>query len=426
MRGHLEIYILYNIWNALLLGWGRYTLFKTKLRLPLKWVLVLVGVLSTACYGLWYFFLQPFISFPVARFLIIAVLFAASCLIIKAPFPKHALSYLTIFTVNTILDALALYVYVLIPGLTVPYIDIALLVLMQPLALLPLIRIMRKVTELLSAAPNNRVWWYLCLNGFSTVLMCLTTSASYQPNEELLVSRAYLFFAMFGMLAATVWVQKSMHAAAQTEVQLQVSQNQVQMQQGYYDNLIGQMEEIRHIRHDLRHHRAALAAMIKNGDTQAAEEYIQNWNVLDASMPVTGNLVADSLLHYFSTRAKELEFTLQTEVSLPKLPGISEHDLCVLMGNLLENALDAQAYLAPEQRFVSVRAKSDENSFTLAVDNRFDGTVLQEDGRYVTRKEEVGHGIGLSSVKTVCKKYDGVLQLETKEDLFLAGIVIGL
>ena len=96
------------------------------------------------------------------------------------------------------------------------------------------------------------------------------------------------------------------------------------------------------------------------------------------------------------------------------------------MGNLLENALDAQAYLAPEQRFVSVRAKSDENSFTLAVDNRFDGTVLQEDGRYVTRKEEMGHGIGLSSVKTVCKKYDGVLQLETKEDLFLAGIVIGL
>lgn len=423
--GSLELRLLYNVWNFLLFGWGRYTLFKTKLRLPLRWVLVLVVVITALCSCVWYFFLQEYMGYQIYRFATIAVLFAVSCLIIKAPFPKHALSYLTIFTVSTVLDTLSLYVYALFPN-AFPNLDILLLLVVQPLALIPLIWTMRKVTDLLSATPNNRVWWYLCLCGFSTVLLCLTTTAHYQPNAELLASRIYLFFAMFGMLAATVWVQRSMFEAAQTSAALTLSQNQVQMQQSYYDNLISQMEEIRHIRHDLRHHRAALAAIIKNGDAQAAEEYIKSWDVLDEAAQVTGNLVADSLLNFYCVRAKELGFALKTEVSLPKLPGISDHDLCVLMGNLLENAIEAQTYLEPEQRFVSIRAKGDQDSLILAIDNRFDGTVKKENDRYLTRKEEKDHGIGLSSVRTVCKKYNGILQLETKDDLFLSGVVIGL
>ncbi len=426
MEDILELRLVYNVWQFVLLGWGRYTLFKNQLRLPLGWVLVLVGALASACSGIWYFFLQEQMGYQIYRFVTIILLFCSSCLIIKAPFAKHALSYLTIFTVSTVLDTLSLYVDALFPNVPIPNLDTLVLLVVMPLALLPLIRAMRSVTQALSVIPNNRVWRYLCLCGFSAVLLCLTTTAHHQPDAELLLSRILLLATMIGMLASAVWIQKSMLASAETETALAISRSQVEMQQTYYDNLIAQMEEIRHIRHDLRHHRAALSAIIKNGDAQAAEAYINSWNVLDEATPVTGNLVADSLLNYYYARAKELDFTLQTEASLPQLPGISDHDLCVLMGNLLENALEAQTQLPPEQRFIRVRAKGDATSFTLAIDNRFDGVVKKEDDRYLTRKEEKDHGIGLSSVRTVCKKYNGVLQLETSGDLFLAGVVIGL
>lgn len=423
--GALEIRLLYNIWNFLLFGWGRYTLFKTKLRLPLKWVLALVVTVTALCSGVWYFFLQERMGYQMYRFATILVLFLISCIIIKAPFPKHALSYLTIFTVSAILDTLAMYVHVLFPGAH-PNLDILLLLIVQPVALIPLIKTMGKVTELLSATPNNRVWWYLCLNGFATVLLCLTTTAHHLPDAELLASRFYLFFAMFGMLAATVWVQKSMYDTAKTEAALAISQNQVQMQQAYYDNLISQMEEIRHIRHDLRHHRAALMSIIKSGNAEAAAEYIRSWNVVDEASPVTGNLVADSLVSFHYNWAKEMGFSLDVEMALPRLPGITEPDLCVIIGNLLQNAMEAQEHLPPEQRFVRICAKGDENSFTLAVDNRFAGEIRKAGDKLLTSKDTPGHGLGLSSVRAVCKKYGGILQLEQKDDLFLAGVVIGL
>ena len=92
----------------------------------------------------------------------------------------------------------------------------------------------------------------------------------------------------------------------------------------------------------------------------------------------------------------------------------------------MENALDAQRYLTEQDRYVRVVARADDNSFTLAVDNRFDGFLQKKDDRLVSRKPGDAHGIGLSSVRAVCKKYNGVLQLETEGDLFMAGIVIGV
>ena len=422
----LEIRLAYNVLQFVLLGLVRYGLFKNNLRVPFGWAIALAGAVSGIATVLWYFFGQSVIPLQFFRFLTILLVFGLSCLLIKEHFAKHALAYITTFTVSSFLDTLSLYVPLLFPNSGIPNLDTFVLLAMMLLTLYPSYRLVKWITERLSAIRSDRVWNYLCLCGFSTVLLCLTTTAQQIPDAELLASRIYLILAMVGMYAAALWIKRGMIAATETQMALEVVNRQVALQQTYYDNLIAQMEEIRHIRHDLRHHRAALAAIIKNGDVQAAEEYIKSWNVLDESTPVTGNLVADSLLNFYCVRAKELGFTLKTEVSLPKLPGISDYDLCVLMGNLLENALEAQTYLQPEQRFVSIRAKGDESSFTLAIDNRFDGTLKKEDDRYLTRKEEKDHGIGLSSVRTVCKKYNGILQLETKDDLFLSGVVIGL
>ena len=60
------------------------------------------------------------------------------------------------------------------------------------------------------------------------------------------------------------------------------------------------------------------------------------------------------------------------------------------------------------------------------MDNRFDGTLLQEGKEILSRKEGGGHGIGISSVRSVCEKYGGSLQLKTEGDMFMAGIVINL
>ncbi len=422
----LEIRLAYNVLQFILLGIVRYGLFRKQLRLPMPWVLVLIGVIPAIFTGVWYFFWQEAVSFQNFRFLTILLAFSLSCLFIKIPFAKHTLSYLFIFTVSVILDSLSLFVPILLPNVQIPNLDTLALLIMLLLVLYPLYRLVGWITDKLSVIRNDRVWNYLCLCGLSMILLCLTTTAENIPNAELLASRIFLLLAMVGMFAATVWIQRGMLAAAETRAALALVNQQVTMQQNYYDNLVAQMEEIRHIRHDLRHHRAALMHIVKNGSAEAAQQYIESWRVLDESTPVTGNLVADSLLSYYCSLAKELDFSLEAELSLPQLPAISDPDLCVLIGNLLSNALDAQRYLPPEQRYVRIRAKGDANSFTLAVDNRFDGTLAYDGERILSRKEEAGHGMGISSVRAVCKKYNGILQLDRQDDLFMAGVVIGL
>lgn len=422
----LEIRLAYNVVQFVLLGFVRYGLFKDQLRIPFGWSIVLITLVSGVVSSLWYFFGQALIPFQYYRFGTILLGFALSCIIIKAQFAKHALSYITIFTASAILDTLSLYVPLLFPTSTIPNLDTLALLALLLASLYPLYRLVGWITDRLSSIHNARVWNWLCLCGFSVVLLCLTTTSQNQPNAELLFSRIYLFLAMLGMYAAALWIQKGMLAAAETEAALELANSQVRLQQNYYDNLVAQMEEIRHIRHDLRHHRAALSAIIKNGNTEAAEEYINSWDVLDEATPVTGNLVADSLLGYYCSLAKEQGFTLEAELSLPQLPAISDPDLCVLIGNLLNNALDAQVYLPKEARYVRICAKGDANSFTLAVDNRFDGTLILDNEQYRSRKDGPGHGLGISSVRAVCKKYNGILQLEHRDDLFMAGVVIGL
>lgn len=422
----LEIRLAYNVVQFVLLGTVRYGLFKDQLRLPLPWALVLVAAVTSTFSALWYFFWQDVIPFAFCRFFTIVLTFGLSCILIKAQFAKHALSYITTFTINTVLDSLSQFVPVLFPNTGIPNLDTLVLFVLLLVFLRPMYLMVRRVTILLSTLHNKRIWNYLSLCGFSVVLLCLTTTAQYVPNAELLASRIYLLLAMIGVYGAALHIQKGMQEAAETKAALEIANSQVKMQQNYYDNLVAQMEEIRHIRHDLRHHRAALMTIVKNGDREAAEEYIKSWEVLDESTPVTGNLVADSLLSYYCALAKEMGFALQAELSLSRLPAISDPDLCVLIGNLLSNALDAQTYLPAEQRYVRICARGDEHSFTLAVDNRFDGKLVQNEGRLLSRKKEEGHGIGISSVRAVCKKYNGVLQLEQSDDLFMAGVVIGL
>lgn len=422
------IELLYTSLHFIILAYARYSLFREQLRIPMRWLLPLVAALTALGCFVWYTILRELmLPLTTYRFLFALLMFGLSCLLIQAPFSKHALSYITIYAYNIFIEAVATFIAGLFPDTTVPALNMLLMSLLLLFTIWPVMKLVRWITAILSSMGSEKVWNYLCACGFSILFIALLSLYPFGNEMVLrLLTGMVMLSAVLSMYGAAIQIQISLKKGAETAAALELANRQVAMQQDYYDHLVSQMEEIRHIRHDLRHHRAALMSMIKSGDTQTATEYVKSWDVLDSSMPVTGNLAADSIVSYYYNKARDLGFTLETELSLPQMPPISEPDLCVLLGNLLENAIDAQSYLSPERRYVRICAKADARSLTLAVDNRFDGTVKRSGERFLTRKDDKDHGIGLSSVRAICKKYNGVLQLEPQGDMFLAGIVIGL
>lgn len=420
--------VIYVSLQTALLASVRYWLYQKNLRVRAKIMYPLLAVLSILSGGLWLLTGGiPGIPFMFFRLALALLMYLLSCAIIKEPFAKHTLSYAFIMAYDATLEAAANYLRGVLSPAGNPLIFVIASTVVLALTFVPCVRVLKRMIDRLSSIENDRIFGQLCVICFSFVLMNLlfTFPTPRKVTLLILLSRFLMFFGMVGVYAAATRVMQTMQSSADAKARLAETSRRVAIQQSYYDRIVTQMDEMRRMRHDLRHHRAALAALIKCGDTAALAEYLDATAFVEDAPPVIGNLAADSILQYYLDAAKALGAKMETNLAIGRETTLNDTDLCVILGNLLENAVDAQKYVEPERRYIRVTAKADKESLTLAVDNRFDGTLLTENGAYLSRKEGDGHGIGIGSVRAVCEKYGGVLQLETEDDLFMAGVAIG-
>lgn len=425
---HDVVSILYSSLHFVLLSSARYWLYRDSLRIPEKWIYTIISVIAFGTSGLWIFSGGiPGMSFNNFRIILAVLAFSLSCFIIREPIAKHAFAYAFIFAYDAALEATASFIQLGLSFGNSSIVYVITLSLLLLITFVPAIRILKQMVVRLSALENDKIWSYLCLCCFSFLLMNLLFTLPQPSDINILhpLSRYLMLLGMVGMYAAAVRMMESIRRSTETSANLQLSEHRLEMQESYYDRLVTQVNEVRRIRHDLRHHWTTLAALAKSGNIDAVTEYLNAVSSTDPPLHFTGNLAADSILMFCSDEAKNLHIPLECDVAILKAP-LPDPDLCVILGNLLENAIDAQRYLNPEERYIRVTAASDSNSLVLSVENRYDGTLVQDSGNYISRKSGEGHGIGIASVRAVCEKYDGILQIETDGDTFLAGVVIGI
>ena len=428
MQISAAVVIYISLQTALLAG-VRYWLYQDNLRVPAKIMYLVLAAMSALAGALWLYHGNTIgLSFAYFRLILAAVMFMLSCVIIKEPFTKHTLSYAFIMAYDAVLEPTASFLRGILSPTGEPFVFVLCATAVLAITFVPCVRVLKKMIDSLSKLENDRIFGQLCVICFSFVFMNLifTFPAPGRITLIVLLSRYLMFFGMVGVYAAATRVMQTMRTAADAQADLALTRRRISMQQSYYDRMLAQVEDVRRMRHDLRHHRAALSALIKNGDIAALSEYINATDSTEESVTVSGNLVCDSMLLYFSDIAKKQGITIETRLSVGQKMPLSDPDLCIILGNLLENAVDAQKHLPEEKRFIRVTVKGDGESLTLAVDNRFDGTLLCENDAYISRKAEGGHGIGIASVRAICEKYGGILQIETDGDMFMTGLVIGV
>ncbi len=110
-----------------------------------------------------------------------------------------------------------------------------------------------------------------------------------------------------------------------------------------YKMLAEQYGQSERLRHDMKNHIIALSALCWNREWEKMEDYLKNMEgiALDVGGDVTGNKAVDALLYQKRKRAQEENIKWECDVQIPKGCCINEFDLCVLFGNILDNALEA-------------------------------------------------------------------------------------
>lgn len=183
----------------------------------------------------------------------------------------------------------------------------------------------------------------------------------------------------------------------------------IDMQRDYYPVLLSSIEQSRALHHDLRHHLRLINGYLAEGDLEALRAHLDEYaaGLTHAPVSFTRNLVIDTILRQFAALCNETQVRFETQIDAPDALAMHDGDLAVLLGNLLENALEASMHVTPERRFISVTLMYKSGWLYIELSNCFDGYIRSQGARVLSRKRGGSEGIGLASVKTIAARYEG-------------------
>jgi len=209
-----------------------------------------------------------------------------------------------------------------------------------------------------------------------------------------------------------------------------VYENQIILNSKYIIEKERIFNELRTSKHDMKHHLSTLIVILKRNDIDQAVGYIENIfeknELKDYTFVDSGNIIVDSLINskYATAIANEIDFSgeIQVPVSLP----YKATDLCIVLGNILDNALEASEKLPVGDRYIKLFVKYRMEELVIVCVNSFNGSVkLDESGLFITtKKDNDQHGIGIASVKKIAKKYAGNVLYECTDNEFMIKILL--
>jgi len=133
----------------------------------------------------------------------------------------------------------------------------------------------------------------------------------------------------------------------------------------------------------------------------------------------------DALLQYYSAAAQRQEIRADLALTIPAGVPLGDVEWCTVLGNLLENALEACQRQSRGERRLSLTSWATEGTLFLLVENTYDGRFVRSEGHILSRKAGgVRCGIGLSSVRETVERRGGTLDLYPGEDVFQVGITL--
>ncbi len=183
-------------------------------------------------------------------------------------------------------------------------------------------------------------------------------------------------------------------------------------------------------RHDYHNHIQTMKAYLQMQKIEELEQYLNN---LDKDLTTvdtvikTGNVMVDAILNSKISLAKSKDINVNAKAIVPKELKILEIDLCVIIGNLLDNAIEACMKLDnPSDRFIRVYVDIFKEQLYISVQNSNGGKIKKIGKTYHTTKESNSHGFGLIRVDNIVNKYNGYINRQNEEGVFATEVLLPL
>ncbi len=294
----------------------------------------------------------------------------------------------------------------------------------------PLRQYMKKVyTPAVEREPSGFEWkylwlipgtfyiiWYYEIYGNATQS---SLNVALQPKNT-----AFLFLINIGAFLV-YYVVTRLIFEQDKNMELSEKNHRLAMSKLQYDSLQERISEARRAKHDVRHHIALMQELLRQKEYDELEKYLQEYSMSvpdDTPIAFCENSAANVVIAYFAQLARNngIEYIVKTKI--PEKIRIGKTELSVLLGNLIENAMDACTQNGGGK--IIIRASYEAHSLCFAVDNTFDGKAKKDrDGAFLSTKHK-GRGLGIESVKSIAERYNGICKFEYDDKMFYASVML--
>lgn len=206
----------------------------------------------------------------------------------------------------------------------------------------------------------------------------------------------------------------------------QIDRYQSDLMKKYCDEVESVYAKMRGWRHDYHNHIQAMQASMALGRYDEVNEYLRQLNDDLSNVDnvlKTGRVMVDAILNGKISIAAQNGIPVNAKARLPEELKVSDVDLCVVIGNLLDNAIEENRKLEECSRFLRIYIGRKNTYLYIAVTNAAGKKQGKTDRRFMSSKG-AGHGFGLSRVESVVKKYGGIFTVDSEDGGFTAEVLI--
>lgn len=223
------------------------------------------------------------------------------------------------------------------------------------------------------------------------------------------------------LLDALDGIRRQAALAEQAEMQEQL----LNLQQTQHKQLLQYMEDIKEVRHDLRQHISVIRAYLEQEDINGMKKYLQAYErklPADIRRTFAKNFALNAVCTHFAEEARKYEIDYDVSLDTPEELPISEPEVCALLGNLLENAVDAcrEVQSAP---FIKVRGMWEDGRMVITVDNSCERAPVWEGKRLYSSKRD-GLGAGAWAVQRTAERSGGVAKFVYGDGMFYSSVLL--
>ncbi len=211
------------------------------------------------------------------------------------------------------------------------------------------------------------------------------------------------------------------------QIDKKISAYQYELIETHYREVDNMYRQIRGWRHDYRNHIQTMKVLAANNDMDAIKEYLDK---LDTDLSTvdtvvkTGNAMADAILNSKISLAKAKNITVECDAHIPVKLKMSEIDLCCIIGNLFDNAIEASVKLPEAERMIRVYMDMKGTQLYISFTNLTAEKKMTKIGNVFRSTKGEGHGFGLVRMDSIVNRLNGYLSRNSEDGAYTTEILI--